>query len=578
MNKALSEFGVSSAYRDAATDLLANHTAPRGVLSKFVMQSNSIISALVTRLDPFNAVNNIIGANVLYGTEVSSFLKSMKNADSEIAGKLSGLLKSPAPMIENITADGIARGGGDQMTSAGKLLTNAYKNFFDKSATTVDGISLHEFYKSNGWTTRLHDQFHSMMDDLTLVGNEDVSILNKKINSAFKTAKELADKGERFTGNKFAEEFNRFVAADTMRQLTDLGIQAGKITGDEARGYINTFVNRTQGNVLASQRPLMFQGPIGQAVGLFQTFQFNTMQQLFRHVSEGASKDAAMLLGLQGTMYGMNGLPAFNFINTHILGTMSGNPKHVDAYSATYGIAGKNVGDLLLYGLPSNLLQANIYTRGDINPRTMTVIPTNPADIAFVQAIAKTYSNVKQTVSTIADGGNLWKSLLSGIEHNGISRPLAGISQVVRSFGYEGNVFSINNKGNISGANDLMSWGTAVRLGGAKPLDEGITNDALFRFTAYQAADRLKLEKLNKMVKLEAIAGGNIDAERMDHFAAEYASLGGQQKNFNKYMMLQIKNANTLKANQIATSLNNPYSHSMQQIMGGSLMEDGNSF
>lgn len=578
VNAALNKFGVTSAYRDAATDLLANHTAPKGVLSKFVMQANSIVSTLVTRLDPFNAINNMVGANVLYGTELNSFLKAMKNPDSELAGKLSGLLKSPAPVMENITAQGIAAGGGEQMTSAGTLLKNAYKNFFNKEATAIDGTNLHEFYKANGWTTRLHDQFHSMMDDLTLVGNENVGVLNQKINSAFKTAKELADKGERFTGNKFAEEFNRFVAADTMRQLTDLGVQAGRISVDEAKSYINTFVNRTQGNVLASQRPLMFQGPIGQAVGLFQTFQFNTMQQLFRHVAEGAPKDAAMLLGLQGTMYGMNGLPAFNFINTHIVGTMSGNPKHIDAYSATYGIAGKNIGDLLLYGVPSNLLRANLYTRGDINPRTMTVIPTNPADIAFVQAIAKTYSNTRDMLNNMNNGGNIWKSLLSGIEHNGISRPLAGIAQTVRSFGYEGNVFSIDNKGTISGANDLMSWATATRIAGAKPLNDSIVNDAVFRYASYQASDRNKLEKLNKMVKLEAIAGGDITAERMDYFAAQYAATGGQQKNFNKYIMLQIKEANTMKANKIAASLNNPFSHNMQQIMGGSLLEDGNSF
>ena len=85
------------------------------------------------------------------------------------------------------------------------------------------------------------------------------------------------------------------------------------------------------------------------------------MQQMFRYVSEGTSKDAAMLLGLQGTFFGLQGLPAFQAINQHIIGNASGNKDHRDSYDAIYGIAGKNLGDLLTYGLPSNLLQTNIY-------------------------------------------------------------------------------------------------------------------------------------------------------------------------------------------------------------------------
>jgi hypothetical protein len=583
VNQALEEFGVSSAYRDSALDLLANHSAPKGVLTKFVGQANSIISTLVTRLDPFNAVNNVVGSTVLYGTEVKSFLKAMGNDNQELAGKLAGLLKTPAPLMDTTTVKGLenlAASGAqpDQVTNAGKLLMNATKNFFNKEAKTLDGKLLKDYYKANGWSTRLHDQFHSVMENLTLVGTEDASLMNSKIKSAFTAAKELADKGEKYTGNKFAEEFNRFVSADTMRQLTDLGVQAGKITSDEARGYINTFVNRTQGNVLASQRPLMFQGPIGQAIGLFQTFQFNTMQQLFRHVAEGAPKDAAMLLGLQGTMYGMNGLPGFNFLNTHIVGTLSGNPEHRDAYSATYGIAGKSIGDLVLYGLPSNLLRGNLYSRGDINPRSLTVVPSNPADIPFVSAATKLYTNARDALTKVENGGSIWQSLLQGIEHNGLSRPLAGLAQVTQGLTHEGNVYSTTSKGNISGANDLMSWGTAVRLAGGKPLDESIVNDATFRITSYVARDRLKMDELNKAVKSSVIGGGVPSADQMNTFSEKYASLGGKQKNFNKYMLLQMKTANTTKANEIANNLKNPYSTKMQEIMGGTGMTDGNSF
>lgn len=573
INTLLNKYGVQSAYRDAATDMLANHSAPKGVLSKFVSRANSMVSTLVTRLDPFNAINNIVGANVLYGTELKSVLRAMDGSGPEIMGPLNGLLKMPAP-----SASSLAGQPADQLLTANKLVLNAMKNFTNRSAVSdVTGESLLDFYKRNGFISRMTDQWHSMLDDLTLVGNETASTVEGKITSAFKSFKQLAEKGEVYTGNKWAEEFNRFVAADTMRQITDFGVKAGKITPEEQLAYINSFVNRTQGNVLASQRPLMFQGPLGQAVGLFQTFQFNTMQQMFRHVSEGSGKDAAMLLGLQGTLYGMNGLPAFNFLNTHIVGTMSGNPEHRDLYDSTYGIAGKSVGDLILYGLPSNLLRGNLYSRGDINPRQATIIPTNPLDIPFVNAAIHLFDTTKLAVSKVADGGNLWESFLQGMEHNGLSRPLAGISQVLQAATHEGQVFSTTSKGSIAGANDLAHWSSLIRLAGAKPLDEAIANDSAFRISTYQAADNRNKDVLAQALKTTVVGGGQPSLEQVNSFAKQYAELGGRGAQFNKWMMKTMMDANTPQANKIMEALRNPYSQKMQSIMGGVEVQDTRS-
>jgi hypothetical protein len=124
-----------------------------------------------------------------------------------------------------------------------------------------------------------------------------------------------------------------------------------------------------EGNVIATQRPGLFQGPLGQAIGLFQSYQFNLLQQMFRYVAEGDKKDLGMLLGLQGTFYGLQGEPGFKFLNDHIVGTASGNQNHRDMYDAVRGTVGKEGANWLLYGTASNMLQTNIYSRGDINPR-----------------------------------------------------------------------------------------------------------------------------------------------------------------------------------------------------------------
>lgn len=552
INSALKDYGVKTAFQDAATNLLANHSAGRGALGNFVRKANSIMSLLVLQLDPLNAIVNALGATTLLGSETKSIFRSISNGNSDAAGALAQL------------KDILVPGTNDSITSAPKLIASAMRDFVQN-----DSANLKARYLKNGWMTPLRDQFRSMLDDFTLNGTEDVGQLNKRIQQAFTKAKALAEKGTVLSGNKLAEDFNRFVAANVMDKITDVAVQHGLIGTAEKTSYINSFVNRTQGNILASQRPIIFQGPVGQAIGLFQTYQFNLMQQMFRHISEGSPKDAAMLLGLQGTLYGLNGLPAFNYINTHIVGTLSGNPQHTDLYSGTYGIFGKTVGNWLLYGAPSNLLQTNLYSRGDINPRQVTVIPTNPADIPIIGATTALFSNLKNMAGKIQAGGSVWETLLQGIEHNGLSRPLAGLAQEAQALGPGGYTFSTSSKGTILGTNDLLSLASISRLAGGRPIDEAITNDAVFRMSVYGAVDQERKQALNESIKSSVIAGHIPDGSQIDAFSAGYAALGGDQKRFNAYMMKQITSANTPQAEVLMRNLKSPYSQNMQQIMGG---------
>jgi hypothetical protein len=407
------------------------------------------------------------------------------------------------------------------------------------------------------------------VDDFTLQGTETVAELNKRKVSGFRRAQELLEKGESVTGNKLAEEFNRFISANVMDQLTSVAVRNGLMSEKEALAYINTFVNRVEGNITASQRPMIFQGPIGQAIGLFQSYQFNLMQQLFRYVTEGTKKDVAMLAGLQSTLYGIQSLPAFQFMNTHIVGQMSGNTEHRDAYDLTYGAVGRTAGDFILYGLPSNILQTNIYSRGDINPRHVTILPTSLQEIPLVQGWGKFLTSVKDTVKGVAGGGDVWETFLQGVEHNGISRPLAGFAQTLQAFGPDGKAYSTSSKGSILYENDLMSLATMSRLAGGRPLDEAVVNDAMFRVRTYEAARRQSMLSLSEKVKTNLIAGNDVDEEEIAEFARKYAALGGRQENFNKWMLNLHTSANESQSQQLRESLSNPFAYKMQLLMGG---------
>src|SRR5258708_17810567 len=205
-------------------------------------------------------------------------------------------------------------------------------------------------YQEIGVVTDILQQERQMLDKLTFNWKETSAQTDSKLKSA-------VEFGKKWTGNRMAEEMTRFVAADVMRQITDLAIESGVLGSEkEANEYIQLFTNKIQGNYLHSQRPIVFQGVVGQAVSLFQTYQFNLMQQLFKYVGEGDNKAVGMLLGLQASIYGMQGLPAFNFLNTHIVGNATGNTEHRDLYYASDSLFGKELGDCMLYGAWSNAL------------------------------------------------------------------------------------------------------------------------------------------------------------------------------------------------------------------------------
>jgi hypothetical protein len=61
----------------------------------------------------------------------------------------------------------------------------------------------------------------------------------------------------------------------------------------------------------------------------------------------------------------------------------------------------------------------------------------------------------------------------------------------------------------------------------------------------------------------------------MNSFADQYASFGGQHREFAQEIIKLNLRANTSQANLIAESLRNPGAKAMQIVMGGKTLEDG---
>lgn len=557
INSALQKAGYGGPLVDDALYEAMNGSVPRGQLTSIIAKMNALVGTIALRADPMNALNNTIGHAVLYGTEAKAVINSIQK-NQVAAGELAQLSQVRLPGTDNY------------IFSHQKVLAKS----FERLRTQPE---LKEFYKQKGFITSIMDQYDQTLDHIAIRAGDTAKSLDARIAQAMSTARGIGNTAERLTGNKVAEEFNRFLAADFMKQITEVAVKHGIMDEKQALPYINSFMNRTQGNFLASQRPVLFQGPVGQAIGLFQTYQFNLIQQLLRHIGDGNSRNAVAMMGLQGSIYGLNGLPAFNAINTHIVGNAGGNSQHADIYQAIFNGAGKEAGEWLSYGALSNFLgvfdpdlKNNLYSRGDVNPRSLTIVPTDPSKIPIFQATSRFFGNMFDSVSQLAMGADLWPTVLRAVEHNGLSRPLAGMAQVLGgATNASGQVVATNQQGNILMAHDLLSLVSVARMAGAKPMDESMVQDAMYRINTYRASDAAKRAGLGEAIKTNILSGSEFSEAELEKFSSTYVRSGGKQEEFNQFMARQYRNATTTQAEQLRSKLTSSYNLQLQNLMGG---------
>ena len=560
-NKVMDRYGLGTPYKGWEGYIAANEPMSKNVVRTSMYKANMWLANTTLRLDFANSLVNIISTPIMLGTELAS-IRELATKGSNLTGKLNELMSVAVP------------GSQVRMPSTTKLIGNAIYNYFGK-----DKKALISRYRDLGAIKDISQIYHEVLEQITYAPGTRASEFSNRVNAAI-------ERGSSITGNTFAEEFTRFVSADVMRQVTDVLATAGRMTKQEQDAYISVFVNRVQGNYTTSQRPVLFQGTSGAAVSLFQTYAFNVLQQLYRHMESGNKKTLAIFAGLQSTVFGFNGLPFFDAVNTHLIGGyMSGNPTHQDAYSVLPAF-NKEVGEMMLYGIASAFplfsgSSPALFTRGDINPRHLSIIPVSPLDVPAVSASLKLFNNIVDTGSKLVQGADVTDALLQGLEHQGWNRPLAGFAQLLAGQSTTSSGALISAASDMEVSNRLaalvsrtVSIDGVSRLMGARPMDEAVALNTLYRQKTYQAMDRARLERLGAVVKTKLYAGEFPTDEEMDDFMLRYARAGGRIENFTQSMQRWTRDANISIVNQLADKLSSPYGQTIQSIMGGERLPD----
>ena len=553
---------VQKMYTDNTTYLKANEAVPKNVIANITHKMNSLMSTLGLRLDFANSLVNILSTPIMLGMEHAS-IKKLASSDPELVGKLAELYHTQMP------------GSQVKVPSYTKMLFTAMNNYFK------DEGQLMTRYRGVAGISDALDHHKMMLQDMTYQPWEAVSALGNRVDN-------WVEKAGKFTGNQFAEQFTRFISADVMRQQTDLLVSAGKMSLQEADAYISTFVNRVQGNYVQSQRPVVFQGTAGRAVSLFQTYIFNVAQQVLRHVEDKNTK-ALMTFGmLQSSVYGLNGLPYFDAINTHLIGNLSSNPTHQDVGSVLNS-GNSVIGNWLMYGTASAfpLFDGHgpaLYSRGDLNPRTLMGLPTQFQDIPAVSGSIKAVNSVIGFGSTLAKGGDVGNSLLLAMEHQGMSRPLAGLAQVLsgRTTTSKGDLIAASNELSVLAQmstlhpKDIVEAGTGVvtRLAGAKPFDTAVAVDQLWKQSTYKLEDKARIAELGEAVKTKLYNNQVPTDDEYQGFLTKYTAAGGVQRSFAQEMQRWMKNANHSVVNQMSEKLGRQGNQKLHTLMGGEELPD----
>lgn len=549
VNQVMEQHGIKGMYQSQEQLFEANVPRDRNLFRETISRANALLANTLLRLDFFNSALNVVSTPLLLSTELAS-IRTLATRDPELLGKLNDALSIAVP----------GTGGAQKVPSTAKLLGGAIENFFGK-----DKDKLIARYMANGDIRSTLAQFHDMLDSIAL--RPDFKNFSDGVTAAF-------EKGAKFTLNEQAEQFTRFVSADVMRQLTEPAVQKGVLSLAEQNAFISVFVNRVQGNYITSQRPIAFQGVLGAAVSLFQTYSFNLMQQLARHVGNRDKRAVATMFGMQAGLFGLNGLPFFEAVNTHLIGNASTNPEHRELYSLVPSLLGKEVGDWLMYGSASAMplvMNGNtpaLYSRGDVNPRNLTVLPLNPMDWPFISASTKVVSNLANVGSKLVQGADVSTTLLQGLEHNGLNRPLAGLAQVLAGQ-------STTSKGSlVSASNDFSLIASASRIAGSRPMDEAVALNQMYRLNAYKTAQQQRLENLGEVVKSHLHRGETVPTETLQGFMKDYARAGGNVSEFNAALQRWSKNANRSVVEDMRGKVNSSYGRRLNEIMGGTPLPD----
>lgn len=532
INGIMQDAGMKTAYANAAELALANSGVPNNLVRQFTATANAFVSLGMHRLETMmpliNAVGNTVLSVPLIGTLIRNLPEDVRNANFGAFNGVATELAIPKFMAQSMGA-----------------IMKDHKSLFAK-------------YEAMGLPISHSRVYSQMMDTLVTEGDITAGGIASKITSQMNKMGNFAG---RYNGSNVLTGFNRLLNAHMGERLADL---AGATNGLAKSSFINTFMNKVEGTMVSTQRPKFFQGVIGQAMGLFQSYNLHLMQQLTSNLLDGNARATIEALAMNGTLFGAQSLPGWDELNSVVM-NHNRNGYGVDTY--VNDAVGNDVGNWLTYGSLSNILHMGVFTRGRIDlgfGLTGSIADKIPA----VSILQNTFAGVANTISNMSRNGVSTNGLLEGINTMGWNRPAAELAQ--RALGYSpnknGDIIAYNQQGQSTFSNAWSVFGAAL---GAKDLDTAIATTQYYESKQRKAAIQDKLNRLGSNVKAATHNGQELSQEQVEMFAQRYSTSGGDLKNFQRWIINSSLRGQQAQVEVMRKGINSASGRQAQALMGG---------
>lgn len=530
------DLGVEKSYATVMYEALSRKPGVDRSFDKLVRTTNVVLATGQLRLDPINWIVNIIGSPIL-GSSTVGFAISKVKADLLKAGKT-----AEHDAITNLfKSDGFA----DDTINFVKLAHNSVGRR-DKLASDIPAFSamaekgekLSAFLHRTGITLNGAEALRNeaMQDMITgFVANAQVGTTTANANKIFGKMKDVWNK---YNPADFVESELQFIAADAGIQIAE----AAKLNTRDTLTLVNTIVQKIQGNFTASQKPQVFQGTVGAALGLFQSYQARLIHRILDIAdAPDAKRKIIAMAGLQAGIFGGKSLPFFDTINEKLIA--DNNPDKQDLYSGVFGSTDRKIAEGLLYGSASALLGLNVSTRGAVDFRA----PSGVTSIPAVNIWQKQITQIGEFVKQAANGGDLSVEFNHALQHNVFNRPLQNMAALWAGYTTSGdgklNVRIDDPKFQHPDAWLNYNLTNAMRAFGAKPLDEAVYMDTLFRFQGYRMADKEATDSLGRALRSKLLDNSATEEDLVD-FQHKYIRNGGTVEGFNRHVKSTINSVN----------------------------------
>ena len=289
--------------------------------------------------------------------------------------------------------------------------------------------------------------------------------------------------------------------------------------------FARDFMDSAIGNYTSSQRPALFQGTLGQGLGLFQTYMLTFAQNLYRNVEEKNLRAIGSMFAAQTVAFGAGSYPGFNAIS-QVVGTYFSDD-NVDLKTGMLRALPEGLEDFIVYGAPSSIGHLfgqpgggpGLYGRGELSVRA-----PDPSPMAALNMASSAYQSLQHMVKAMGSPTeDLPRAFGEALSMQTVNRPLARWSEIASGYSVTGTGQTIATPEEVR-----TTIGIGARLASTRPLQEMKMRDAIHLNSYYGMQDRDKRLKVTQQLRV-AIRNNTLNDSLLTELAEEYMRTGTPQ-------------------------------------------------